>query len=83
MHLQNIYDPSAPKRPVNLSANSDLIRCAKEKDVNLSETFEEAVLVKLRARFQQDWLAANKDGIEAYNERIERNGVFAAKHRKF
>ncbi len=83
MHSNLLYDVSAPKKAVNLSANSDLIRAAKEEDINLSDTFEEAVQVKLRGIREQTWREENKDGIEAYNERIERCGVFAAKHRRF
>ena len=34
------YDPSAPKRPVNMSLNEDLIRQAREVIPNLSVTVE-------------------------------------------
>jgi antitoxin CcdA len=34
------YDPSAPKRPVNMSLNEDLIRQAREIIPNLSVTVE-------------------------------------------
>lgn len=83
MQYHTIYDVSAPKKPVNLTANSDLIAHAKKNNLNLSETFEEAILEKLRIKLQQEWRKDNKEGIEAYNERIERSGVFAAKHRRF
>ncbi len=77
------YNSSALKKAVNVTANSDLVRIAKEHSVNLSETFEEALLAKLKIRLQQEWLDENKEGIEAYNERIDRNGIFAEKHRSF
>lgn len=83
MQFHTIYDVSAPKKPVNVTANSDLIDRAKKSNLNLSETFEEAILAKLRVKLQQEWREDNQNGIEAYNERIERNGVFAAKHRRF
>lgn len=71
------------KKSVNLTANANLVACAKEKKINLSETFEEAILAKLRTIQQQEWLEQNREGIEAYNERIERNGIFASKFRRF
>lgn len=78
-----LYIQSSAKKSVNLTANANLVACAKEKKINLSETFEEALLVKLRAIEQHEWLAQNRAGIEAYNERIERNGIFASKFRRF
>jgi len=78
-----LYVQSSAKKSVNLTANANLVACAKEKKINLSETFEEALVAKLRAIQQQEWLDQNRDGIEAYNERIERNGIFASKFRKF
>jgi antitoxin CcdA len=77
------YDTNAPKKSVNLSANSDLLRMAKEEDVNLSRTLEEAVAEKLRQKLEHRWREENKDAIAAYNARIEKNGVFGAKKRRF
>ena len=77
------YLQSTVKKSVNLTANANLVAFAKEKKINLSEIFEEALLIKLRAIQQQEWLDQNKEGIEAYNERIERNGIFASKFRRF
>lgn len=83
MTSQQVYDIDAPKKPVSLSANSDLVGHAKRAGINLSKTFEEAVAIKLRATLEETWLAENKEGIDAYNNRIEKNGVFAAKQRRF
>jgi antitoxin CcdA len=80
---QAIYDVDAPKRPVNLTANVDLLKHAKDVGINLSQTFEEALSVKLRAIMEEQWLAENEGAIAAYNHHIERDGVFAAKKRRF
>lgn len=74
---------SSVKKSVNLTANASLVACAKEKKLNLSEIFEEALLAKLITVQQQEWLEQNRDGIDAYNERIERSGIFASKFRRF
>lgn len=83
MKAQNVYDQGVPKRPVNLSANADLLRIAKEAGINLSQVFEEAVLVKVRESLEEQWREENKEAIAAYNARIERDGVFAAHKRRF
>jgi antitoxin CcdA len=81
--IQHVYDQEAPKRPVNLTANADLLRIAKNAGINLSQTFEEAVLERVRMSIEQQWLEENKEAIESYNVRIERDGVFGASKRRF
>jgi antitoxin CcdA len=83
MNRQHAYNKDAPKRHVSLSANSDLIGNAKKAGINLSQTFEDALVVKLRASLEEDWLKENKEAIAAFNERIEKNGVFGARQRRF
>jgi antitoxin CcdA len=79
----HIYDISAPKKPVNLNANSDLIKTAKDIGLNLSQIFEDAVLVTVKSRLEQQWLQENREAIEQYNAHIELHGVFAADKRRF
>lgn len=83
MIIQYLYDESAPKKPVNLTANADLLKRAKNAGINLSKTFEEAVMVKLRSTLEEQWLKENKDAIADYNDRIVRKGVFGASQRRF
>lgn len=83
MKAQNVYDQEAPKRPVNLTANADLLRIAKSAGINLSQTFEEAVLERVRMSIEEQWLEENKEAIESYNVRIGRDGVFGANKRSF
>ena len=83
MESRYIYDVGAPKKPVNLTANADLLRNAKGVGMNLSQTFEDAVLAKLRTILEDQWLAENEDAIAAYNSRIGKGGVFAANKRRF
>lgn len=83
MKTKYICDIDAPKRPVNLSANSSLISRAQQAGINLSQTFEEALINKLRRTLEGQWLAENKDAIRTYNSRIDRHGVFGASKRRF
>jgi antitoxin CcdA len=83
MEAKKLYDQAAQKRSVNLNANSDLLRQAKEEGINLSQTFEEALVITLREKLEERWLAENKDAIAAYNEHIERNGIFGSRTRRY
>jgi len=77
------FDTAAPKKATNLSINADLLRQAKELNINLSQTLERSLSEVVRAAKQQRWLAENHDAIEAYNQRIEANGVFSDGLRRF
>jgi antitoxin CcdA len=72
-----IYDPSAPKRATNLSVNSDLLKKAKEFDINLSAALEQTLVEQVRARQRAGWLAENRNAIAAYNDHVETHGLFS------
>ncbi len=78
-----LYDKSAKKKPTNLSINSDLIKKAKEYDINLSSTLEKTLEEKIRQEKIKSWKEENKEFIEAYNKDIEENGVFSDGLRSF
>lgn len=81
--MQPAYNPQAPKRPANLSINSDLLNKARELEINLSATLEQALAAALRARQQAAWLAENKAAMAAYNDHVEKHGVFSDGLRSF
>jgi antitoxin CcdA len=81
--MPNIFDKNAPKKPTNLSINSDLLKMAKECGINLSATLEHALVAQVRAVRQQQWLSENSDAIASYNEHVEKNGVFSDGQRSF
>ncbi len=83
MQPHHIYDVDAPKKPVNLSANSSLVNLAREAGISLSKTFEDALCDKLRRALEEQWLEQNREAIEAHNRRIEQHGVFGAAKRRF
>ena len=53
-----LFDPAAPKRPVNVTLNSDLVARVRAEGLNLSAIAEEAIAAALgrirRARFEAD-----------------------------
>ncbi len=77
------YDVNAPKKPTNLSVNSDLLKRSKSLNVNLSATLEQALNEKLKAIESERWKAENKNGMTAYNQFIEENGCFSDEYRDF
>ena len=77
------YDRDAPKRATNLSVNSDLLRRARELDVNLSATLEQALSDEVRRRQRDAWLNENRAAIDAYNEAVEKHGTFSDTLRRF
>lgn len=83
--LMRIHEETAAygKRPTNLSINEGLLRLAKELDINLSATLERAIEAEVRARRRARWLDENREAIDAYNARVERDGTFSDALRSF
>ena len=79
----NFYDSTAPKKSTNLSINSDLLRQAKERHINLSQALELRLAELLREEKRQKWQEENREAIEDYNRRIEAVGVFSDGLRHF
>ena len=81
--MPQIYDTQAPKKPTNVSINSDLLSKAKKLKINLSATLEASLLEEVSARQREIWKKENVSAIEAYNQMIEENDVFADDLRHF
>ena len=81
--MQILYDLEAPKKPTNLSLNSDLLKRTKALNINLSATLEQALRAKLAESETAKWAKENKRAIKAYNDFVEENGLFADEHRNF
>jgi len=78
-----IFDPAAPKKSANLSINADLLQQAKQLNINLSQTLEQHLAELVRQAQRSQWLAENQSALEAYNLRIEKQGVFSDGLRRF
>lgn len=77
------YNAKAPKKPTNVSINSDLLQKARDHKINLSATMERALAEQLRTEQRAQWLCENADAIESYNQFVESNGTFSDSVRKF
>ena len=78
-----VIDASAPKKATNLSINKDLLAEARNLNINLSATLEQALTEKVRQERRRQWLEDNSVAIEACNELAEQSGLFSDKHRLF
>lgn len=81
--MQQLFDTQAPKKPTNLSINSDLLFKARELNINLSATFEHALTEQLKQKQRELWLQENAKAINAYNTFVEEAGVFSDDLRSF
>jgi antitoxin CcdA len=68
---------SAPKRPANVSVRAELLDKAKHLGINLSRTLEDRLAELVREAEARVWLAENQRALDAYNKRLEREGIWS------
>ena len=78
-----LYDLKAPKKPTNISLNSDLVRKAKAYKINLSKALETELARLIWQKREEEWLEENREALEAQNRRIEKMGAFSDAFRRF
>ena len=71
------YNSKAPKKPTNVSINSDLLSKAREMNINLSATLEYELARRIKIKQREQWLQENAKAIQAYNDFVEDEGVFS------
>ncbi len=85
--MQNIYNRNAPnnrnapKKPTNVSINSDLLTKARVLKINLSAALESALETQVRLSAREQWLTENKKAITSLNELAENKGLFSDSYR--
>ena len=77
------YNTQAPKKPTNVSINSDLLAKAKVLKINISATLEEALADVVATRQRELWKEENRAAIEAYNQMVDGSGVASDGMRSF
>jgi len=81
--MKTSFNAQAPKKPTNLSLNSDLLAEAKRLNINLSATLEKALIEEVNERKRAEWLHDNAAAIQACNELTENHGFFSDSFRVF
>ncbi len=72
-----------PKKSTNVSIRTDLIKIAKDDNINLSNMLEQSLLEYCKKKRQQDWVNENKKAFSDYNRIIEEYGLYADDVRLF
>ena len=72
-----LSDRPTRKRAVNLYVDTELLYEARRLRINISETLESRLRTIVRSELERRWLEANKLAIEAYNQRVARDGLLA------
>ncbi|MGU9956134.1 MAG: type II toxin-antitoxin system CcdA family antitoxin [Arenicellales bacterium WSBS_2016_MAG_OTU3] len=81
--MEPLFDQNAPKKPTNLSINSDLLKKSKAMNINLSATLEQALKDTLARDKADKWAGDNKNAIRAYNDFVDEHGCFGDEYREF
>jgi antitoxin CcdA len=75
--------PSTAKRATNVSVRGDLLAAARAAGINLSAALEKALAEELAQAKRKQWRLENRSSIAAYNEHVEKHGVFSDDFRRF
>ncbi len=81
--MNQVFDTQAPKKPTNVTINSDLLTEAKKLKINLSATLETSLIELVSTNKREPWKQQNKAAIEAYNQLVDENEVFSDELRSF
>ena len=74
---------TASKRPANVSVSAELLDKARRLGINLSQTLEARLVELVRDAEAQAWLEQNRRAIDAFNKRVERDGIWSDGLRSF
>jgi len=65
------------------SVDKSLIAQAKAMHINLSQALETSLVEILGEKQKEAWRKDNRDAVNAYNRRVEEQGVFSDRIRRF
>lgn len=63
------------RRPVNLTIREDILREAKELNLNTSKAAEYGIVQAINEARAHAWLEENKHALSAHNKRVEESGT--------
>jgi antitoxin CcdA len=75
--MQFSYDRHAPRRAVNLTANSDLVNRVRAECGNLSQLLEQTMINYLAERELIRWKEQNRAAFDSYNVMIAERGTLS------
>ena len=78
-----LNSPRRRKKATNLSVDERLLEQARRLKLNLSQVFEDGLTEAIRQRESEEWLRNNRAALDAYNDHVEKDGVFSDGLRSF
>lgn len=84
LKVNNVHSPadgSPSKKATTLRINKNLLDEARSLNIDLSATLERALAERIREEKRKQWIAANREAIQACNELADKNGLFSDKWR--
>ncbi|MGB7542899.1 MAG: type II toxin-antitoxin system CcdA family antitoxin [Burkholderiales bacterium] len=81
--LTHTNAPRRRKKATNLSIDSDLLALARRLKLNLSQVVEAGLVDAIRQHERAQWLEKNRAALDAYNDHVEKHGVFSDGLRSF
>jgi antitoxin CcdA len=74
---------SSVRRATNVSLRTDLTDEARRLGLNVSQACEGGLEAAVKKAREAEWLEANKEALEQWNEWVEKNGLPLARYRQF
>lgn len=71
------------KRAANVSIDARLLEEARHLKINLSQSLEQALRLRIAEANGERWRQANAKAIDAHNERVGKSGLFSDRLRRF
>jgi antitoxin CcdA len=81
--MMNRVEKLLRRKPVNLTADVELVEAAKSMGLNLSQLFEESLRKAVWEQRKRQWEEENREALDQYNRFVEDNGVFSDGLRSF
>lgn len=71
------------RKATNVTVDEALLARARRLKLNLSRVLEAGLTDALRRHEAEEWLERNRAALEAYNDHLEKHGVFSDGLRSF
>ncbi|HEX5394047.1 MAG TPA: type II toxin-antitoxin system CcdA family antitoxin [Rhodocyclaceae bacterium] len=71
------------KKPTNLTLSADVLADAKSLGINISRCCDEHLRAVIKAEKERRWKEENAAAIDAYNKRVEEEGLPLDEWRSF
>jgi antitoxin CcdA len=75
--MQPAHNKKVLRKPVNVTADIDLVRRVRDEKGNLSALLEESMVAFLEKKELERWKEENRESFESYNLMVEKHGLLS------